>query len=481
MRRSKSTLRGVAQHPRLERGERLEFAARGQRERTRTGGHVVADPATKLDAAHGCIPLEIELLLLQHRDVEPGAQQVELRPFPRRVARARGGPHLLDPVGLRVQQFTGTRNVAEFGPGASHLAADDESAIRGDGFGSSSGFLHALPREFARAPAGELLADAHLEHRHVLGVEAERIHWHVDRPEPELRVHQLTLGDRTLAHRHRLGRQLTQHGVAPDGEALGLGQRQGCRALGCGHARENERQRHERERASAGPWRGLIAEAARCGRRDCLRHDSPPGKTGGNGRRWTGTEAGLLDEAAVADGERAAWNGLGAIRHQAGVGPGRLGHEGERDEREWRREREARASRIDLRVVREGAAAALLARGPVAGVVRRTVEARAVAGNPRRPVPDMILAVVGGVTVGGMRSGGLVLGGRHQPRRLVGGDAGDRGDLQPRQRDERQHRPGQPALSSPDPLQTGHRAAFPAVNGRKLARPPAACNIPIAA
>lgn len=189
----------------------------------------------------------------------------------------------------------------------------------------------------------------------------------------------------------------------------------------------------------------------------------------------------LLDEPAVADQEGAARNGLGAIRDQAGAGLCRLGQVGERDEIEWWRELEARDSRIDLWVVREGAAATLHARRPVAGVVRRTVETRTVGGRAGRLVPAVIETVVGGVVVGVVRSGGLVLGRCNAPGDLVGGDAGDRGDLQPRERDERQHRPGQLSLSSPDPLQAGHVAPNLTVSAGKLARLPRACNRPIAA
>jgi|GEM_PF-3279047 len=112
----------------------------------------------------------------------------------------------------------------------------------------------------------------------------------------------------------------------------------------------------------------------------------------------------------------------------------------------------------------------------MACVVRRTVETRPVGGSVDRLVPVVTQSVVGSVIVGVVRNSGLVLGGCHETGDLVGGDAGDRGDLQPRQGDERQHRPGQLSLPSPDPLQASHDPGFSTADGGNVARPSCACN-----
>lgn len=190
----------------------------------------------------------------------------------------------------------------------------------------------------------------------------------------------------------------------------------------------------------------------------------------------------LLDEAAVTDRERAAWNGPGAIRRQAGAGPGRLGLEGERDAGDRWRDRETRNPGIHLRVVRERAATRFGVRVTAPGMLRRTVRAGPVARGSGRLVGDLVSAVIFGgefVSDPGIRR--LLHGGCDEPRRLVGGDAGNGSDLHPRQRDERKHRPGQRLLSSPDPLQAGHVASHLTATARKLARLPCTCNFPIAA
>jgi hypothetical protein len=99
-----------------------------------------------------------------------------------------------------------------------------------------------------------------------------------------------------------------------------------------------------------------------------------------------------------------------------------------------------------------------------------------VGGCVGRLVPAVIETVVGGVVVGVVRSSSLVLGRCHETGNLVGGDAGDRGDLQPRQGNERQHRPGQLSLPSPDPLQASHDPGFSTADGGNVARPSCACN-----
>jgi hypothetical protein len=217
-----------------------------QRERPGACGLLLADPAAELGAAHRLVALEVELLLAQHRHVEPGLQHLELLALARGVACTRRRAHLLDPVRLAREQLPGPCQVGELGPGAPHLALHHEPAVGRDRLGRDRGLLHAAARQFARAAGRELLAHAQLEHGHVLGVKAEGVHGHVHGADTQLRVHELPLGDRALAHRQRLGGELPQHGVALDGEALGLGQRQ-RRALRRAGACEGEQQRRQRE------------------------------------------------------------------------------------------------------------------------------------------------------------------------------------------------------------------------------------------
>ena len=211
----------------LQRRERLEIGAGRQGKRPGARGLLLADPPAELRTAHHLVALEVELLLAQHRDVEAGLQQVELLALARGIARTCRGAHLLDPVGLAGEQLAGPGEVGEFDPCAPNLALHHEPAIGGDRVGGDRRLLHATASQFTRAGGRELLAHAHLEHGHVLRVEAEGIHRHVDRAEAQLRVHELSLGDGTFAHRQGLGRELPQHRVALDGETLGLCERQG--------------------------------------------------------------------------------------------------------------------------------------------------------------------------------------------------------------------------------------------------------------
>jgi hypothetical protein len=87
---------------------------------------------------------------------------------------------------------------------------------------------------------------------------------HVDRPDAQLGIHQLALGDRSVAHRLRLGAELPQHRVALDRDVLCFGQRE---AITEHHAwRDEGEKRDQRVSSASSPGE----------RRTKIRHDPSP-------------------------------------------------------------------------------------------------------------------------------------------------------------------------------------------------------------
>jgi hypothetical protein len=84
---------------------------------------------------------------------------------------------------------------------------------------------------------------AHFEHRHVFFVQAERVDRHVDGAHPQLRIHELAIHDRALAHRGPLRAHFAQHRVAFDRDAFGLSEGQ----VGRDRARRQRRRGHEQD------------------------------------------------------------------------------------------------------------------------------------------------------------------------------------------------------------------------------------------